>query len=195
MDNILDSNCKDLDNLDKNLDKDLDKDSYKKLYIDTKLKALEIKLLTYIDIYNITYTKLYKDSDDTNPNINKPIIKYTTINLERIGNIEKLYTNFTNHKKTLNKQLSYSIHKINILVILDTLHYIMIAKRKSFDFHLYSYELFNVLGIVKSVDKGVHNDNDNIYVIQQKNQNLNYNFTGSCIMLIFIRDKMFIHYY
>jgi hypothetical protein len=180
--NILDSNCKDL---------------YKKLYIDNKLKALENKLLTYIDIYNITYTKIYEDSnddcDDDDPNTNNPIITYTTIKLERIGNIEKLYTNFTNNKKNLNKQLSYSVHKINILVILDTLHYIMISKKRAFDFHLYSYELFNVIGIVKSIDTDVHNNN--IYVIQQKNQNLNYNFTGSCIMLIFIRDKMFIHYY
>ena len=59
----------------------------------------------------------------------------------------------------------------------------MNIKGKYFDFNLYSYELFNVIGV------------NNINVIQQKNKNLNYNFTGSCIMLIFIRDKLFIHYY
>ena len=67
----------------------------------------------------------------------------------------------------------------------------MVAKGRYFDFHLYSYELYNVVGIIKDVDTVVNT----IYVIQQKNQNLNYNFTGSCIMLIFIKDKMFIHYY
>jgi hypothetical protein len=43
---------------------------------------------------------------------------------------------------------------------------------------------------------------DTIYVIQQENKNININInendkytTESCIMLIFIRDKMFIHYY
>ena len=166
------------------------------------IKAFEHKLTTYIDVYNITYT----DNNNTNTdekNINdkfylydevyevdevdeitdNTIIHYTTIKLERIGNIERLYQNFNNNTKCLNKELRYSIHKTNILVILDTLHYIMNTKDRYFDFTLYSYELYNVIGV------------DNIHIIQKKNKNLNYNFTGSCIMLIFIRDKMFIHYY
>ena len=180
MDNdIVYSNCKDIDTL---------------LCIENKIKALEIKITTYIDIYNVKYTKLYDnikddsntdtDTDtDTDTNTKNPIIKYTSIKLERIGNIERLYKNFNNNTKCLNKELRYSIHKTNILVILDTLHYIMNRKDRYFDFTLYSYELYNVIGV------------DNIHVIQKKNKNLNYNFTGSCIMLIFIRDKMFIHYY
>lgn len=161
--------------------------------IDNKLKALEIKIMTYIDIYNIKYTKIYEDNDldggDEDKNNaekngdNKPIIKYTTIKLERIGNVERLYKNFNNKNKIINKHLRYIIHKINILLIIETLQYIMNIKGKYFDFNLYSYELFNVIGV------------NNINVIQQKNKNLNYNFTGSCIMLIFIRDKLFIHYY
>jgi hypothetical protein len=180
MDNeILYSNCKYLDQY-----------SYQNVYIDQKVKALEMKIMTYIDIYNIKYTKIYEDSDDySNNNTDKdnntynPIIKYTIIKLERIGNIEILYKNFNNKNKIINKRLIYFIHKINILVIIETLQYIMNIKGKYFDFNLYSYELFNVIGV------------NNINVIQQKNKNLNYNFTGSCIMLIFIRDKLFIHYY
>jgi hypothetical protein len=174
MDNdIVYSSCKDIDTL---------------LCIENKKKALEIKITTYIDIYNVKYTKLYdtiKDDSntDTDSNTNNPIIKYTSINLERIGNIERLYKNFNNTTKYLNKELRYSIHKTHILIILDTLHYIMNRKDRYFDFNLYSYELYNVIGV------------DNVHVIQKKNKNLNYNFTGSCIMLIFIRDKMFIHYY
>ena len=178
MDNdIVYSNCKDVDI---------------KLCIENKIKALEIKITTYIDIYNVKYTTLYDDNnnnddtddtDDTDTKTNNPIIKYTSIKLERIGNIEKLYKNFNNTNKCLNKELRYSIHKTHILVILDTLHYIMNKKDKYFDFNLYSYELYTIIGV------------EYIYMIQQKNQNLNYNFTGSCIMFIFIRDKMFIHYY
>ena len=180
MDNDIYSNCKDF---------------YRQLYIDNKVKAFEIKILTYIDIYNIKYIKINEDSDArdsvasdssvarADSDDSKPIIKYSTIKLERIGNVEILYNNFNNKNKIIAKQLSYSIHKINMLVILDTLHYIMNTKERDFDFNIYNYELYNVIGI------------DNIYVIQQKNKNLNYNFTGSCIMLIFIRDKMFIHYY
>ena len=171
------------------------KEFYKTLYSDTKLKALENKIVTYIDIYNITYTNIFQDSDDEgNGNMNSdttnPIINYTTVKLERIGNVERLYKNFTNTKKLLHKQLSYSLHKITILVIINTLHYIMIAKGKPFNFDLYNYELYNVIGV------------DTIYVIQQKNKNKNLNYnennkytTESCVMLIFIRDKMFIHYY
>lgn len=179
------------------------KEFYKTLYIDTKLEALEKKIVTYIDIYNLTYTNIFQDSDDEgngegngngdgngNSDTTNPIINYTTVKLERIGNVEKLYKNFTNNKKLIHKKLSYSLHKITILVILNTLHYIMISKGKPFNFDLYNYELYNVIGV------------DTIYVIQQKNKNLNFNYnendkytTESCIMLIFIRDKMFIHYY
>ena len=191
MDNdILYSTCKDVDI---------------NLCIENKVKALEIKITTYIDIYNVKYTTLYDDSDsgddndvdsdddndtdndtktnNTDSETNNPIITYTTIKLERIGNIERLYQNFNNTNKFINKELRYSIHKVNILVILDTLHYIMNKKDRYFDFNLYNYELFILIGV------------DNIHVIQKKNKNLNYNFTGSCIMFIFIRDKMFIHYY
>jgi len=174
MDNdIVYSSCKDIDTL---------------LCIENKIKALEIKITTYIDIYNVKYTKLYDDikddsNTDTNTDTDNPIIKYTSIKLERIGNIERLYQNFNNNTKCLNKDLRYSIHKTNILTIINTLHYIMNKKEKYFDFTLYSYELYNVIGV------------NSVHIIQKKNKNLNYNFTGSCIMLIFIRDKMFIHYY
>jgi hypothetical protein len=163
--------------------------------MDKKLKALEIKILTYIDIYNLKYTEndtntnTNTDTDtDTDTNTdNTKMITCTSIKLEKIGNIERLYQNFNNHTKKLNKQLRYSIHKINILVILDTLQYIINTKNLYFNFNLYSYKLYNVIGLDKDVK--------NIYVIQKKNKNSNYNFTGSCIMLIFIRDKMFVHYY
>jgi len=152
-----------------------------------KLKALEIKILTYIDIYNLKYTE-----NDTNTNTNTDtnntnMITCTSIKLEKIGNIERLYQNFNNHTKKLNKQLRYSIHKLNILVILDTLQYIINTKNLYFNFNLYSYKLYNVIGLDKDVQ--------DIYVIQKKYKNSNYNFTGSCIMLIFIRDKLFLHYY
>ena len=70
-----------------------------------KLKALEIKILTYIDIYNLKYTE-----NDTNTNTNTDtnntnMITCTSIKLEKIGNIENLYNNFTNNTKLLNKQL------------------------------------------------------------------------------------------
>ena len=152
MDNdIVYSSCKDIDTL---------------LCIENKVKALEIKITTYIDIYNVKYTTLYDNDDndnsnvdsntDTDSNTKNPIIKYTSIKLERIGNIERLYKNFNNTTKCLNKELRYSIHKTNILVILDTLHYIMNTKDRYFDFTLYSYELYIVIGV------------DNIHVIQKK---------------------------
>ena len=156
-----------------------------------KLKALEIKILTYIDIYNLKYT-----DNDTNTNTDtntdtdtntSNMITCTSIKLEKIGNIERLYQNFNNHTKKLNKQLRYSIHKINILVILDTLQYIINTKNLYFNFNLYSYKLYNVIGLDKDVQ--------DIYVIQKKNKNYNLDFTGSSIMLIFIRDKLFLHYY
>jgi hypothetical protein len=145
--------------------------------MDNKLKALELKLLIYIDIYNLKYT----DNDKSN------MITCTSIKLENIGNIERLYQNFNNHTKKLNNQLRYSIHKLNILVILDTLQYIINTKELYFNFNLYTYKLYNVIGLDKDIQ--------DIYVIQKKNKNSNYNFTGSSIMLIFIRDKMFVHYY
>ena len=150
--------------------------------MDNKLKALEIKILTYIDIYNLKYS-----DENENENDKSHLINCTGIKLEKIGNIENLYNNFTNNTKLLNKQLRYSIHKINILVILDTLQYIMNTNAIYFNFNLYSYKLFNVIGLDKDVN--------NIYVIQKKNKICNYNLTGSCIMLIFIRDKLFLHYY
>ena len=53
MDNdIVYSSCKDIDTL---------------LCIENKVKALEIKITTYIDIYNVKYTKLYDNiKDDSN---------------------------------------------------------------------------------------------------------------------------------
>lgn len=184
-----------------------------KTIIENKIKAFEIKLLTYIDIYNIKFTKMYETETNTDTDNNEtqyenlennikcnitfnydkddndnPIINYTTIKLERIGNLEKIYNNFTNIKKSLNKKLIYRIHKLNILLIIEICKYIMENKGYTLNFINYRYELYNVIGVY------------NTYVIQQTNKNIynsNYylNFIGSCIMFIFIKDKLFIHYY
>jgi hypothetical protein len=141
---------------------------------DTKIKLFENKLSTYIDIYNIKY-----NNNESNENI----IKYNNIKLERIGNFETIYKNFNNDNKKIADKLSYSIHKQNILLILDKIQYIMSNKDYTFNFIIYNYELYIVNGI------------DNMYVIKQKNKNVIYKFEDSCIMLIFIRDKLFMHYY
>ena len=175
-----------------------------------KIKLFEIKLLTYIDIYNITYTTIYKydiycnssDSDDENDGKskckNKPkleidnnIIKYYNIKLEKIGNIEVISRNFNNITKHLAKQLLYSIYQINFTNLFHTLQSILNKKGHYLDFINYTYELFKVIGI--SID--------NMYVIQQKEKSkkgineLEINFAKYCRMFIIIRDKLFIYNY
>jgi hypothetical protein len=144
------------------------------LFLDYKIKLFEIKLLTYIDIYNIKYT---------NETIN--IFENNNIKLERIGNIEIIHKNFNNTNKKIAKQLRYSIYKFKILLILEKCNYILNYKGVSFDFVNFNYELYNVIGI----------DKDSIYIIHKKKKELIYNFEGPCIIYIFIKDKIFTHHY
>ena len=151
---------------------------------DTKINLFEKKLSTYIDIYNIKYTNISENGESNESTVSTDkIIKYNNIKLERIGNIETIYKKFYNVNKNLAQKLSYSIHKKNTLIVIDNLKYIINSKGYNFNFISYNYELFKVIDI------------DNMYVIQQKNKNLIYKFDSSCIMLIFIRDKLYIHYY
>ena len=182
-----------------------------------KIKLFEIKLLSYIDIYNITYTTIYKcdesnDSGEGNERnegndenhertlsqltqslhlINNNIIQYYNIKLEKIGNIASIYSNFSNLTKHLAKQLLYSIHQLNFIHLITTLQAILSKKGYYLHFINYTYELFKVTGI----------SSDNMYVIQQKEKgkkgenNLELNFEESCRMFIIIRDKLFTYTY
>jgi hypothetical protein len=142
------------------------------LYLDDKINLFEKKLLTYIDIYNIKYI---------NETIN--ILENNNLKLERIGNIEIITKNFNNTNKKIAKQLRYSIHKFNILLILEMCNYILKYKGVCYDFVNFNYELYNVINI------------NNIYVIHKKRKGLIYKFEGPCIIYILIKDKVFIHYY
>jgi hypothetical protein len=180
-----------------------------------KIKLFEIKLLSYIDIYNITYTTIYKTNDsgrnsddesnessesheshESNLNqslqsMNYSIIQYYNIKLEKIGNIEVIYRNFNNINKHLAKQLLYSIHQLNFTDLFFTLQSILNKKGHYLYFINYTYELFKVIGI----------SSDNMYVIQQKEKSkkgendLELNFEESCRMFIIIRDKLFTYTY
>jgi len=169
------------------------------------IKAFEHKLTTYIDVYNITYT----DNNNTNTdekNINdkfylydevyevdevdevdeitdNTIIHYTTIKLEKIGNIELLYNNFSNLNKNLAKQLGYSIHQLNFWILFEKLDYILYKKHYIFNFKNYHYELYNVIGV------------EDIYVITKNLKGIITYFEKPCIIFIFIRNKLFIHNY
>jgi hypothetical protein len=142
------------------------------LYLDDKINLFEKKLLTYIDIYN------------TN-NVNETIhnLENNSIKLERIGNIEIITKNFNNTNKKIAKQLRYTIHKLNILLILETCNYILKYKGVCFDFIHFNYELYNVINM------------NHMYIIHKKRKGLIYKFEGPCIIYILIKDKVFIHYY
>jgi len=182
----------------------------KNINLKNKIKVFEIKLLTYIDLYNITYTTVYKNdesNDDSNDDsndernltqltqslhlMNDNIIQYYNIKLEKIGNIASIYSNFSNLTKHLAKQLLYSIHQLNFINLMTTLQSILNKKGYYLQFIYYTYELFKVIGI----------SSDNMYVIQQKEKgkkgenDLELNFEESCRMFIIIRDKLFTYTY
>jgi len=201
----------------------------KEINIELRIKELQYKLLTYIDLYNIKYTNIYypiendesdyiylaKDDDEINDveindveinnennmihsidnkikniNINtkinqnyESIIKYDTILIEKIGNIELLYKNYNNLNKKIANHLLFYIRKNEILNLLEHLYYILYLKGYIFDFINYNYELYKINGV------------DNMYLIQKKIKGLNINFMKPCVIYIFIRDKLFIHNY
>jgi len=196
----------------------------KEINIEIRIKELQYKLLTYIDLYNIKYTNIYdtiendesdyiylaKDDGEINDveinnennmihtidnkikniNINtqinknyEPIVKYDTILIEKIGNIEVLYKNYNNLNKKIANHLLFYIRKTEILNLLEHLYYILYLKGYIFDFINYNYELYKINGV------------DNMYLIQKKIKGLNINFMKPCVIYIFIRDKLFIHNY
>ena len=173
----------------------------KNISLKDKIKQFELKLLTYIDIYNITYTNIYENSSDNSSDngsenynyddTDNNIIKYYNIKLEKIGNIAAIYSNFSNITKYLENKLVYSIHKLNFMNLLSTLQFILQQKGHYLHFINYNYELFKVIGI--SID--------NMYIIQQKEKyrkginNLDINFEKYCKIFIFIKDKLFIYNY
>ena len=140
--------------------------------LEKKIQNFESKLLTYIHIYNLKYTK----SNDTH-------INDTHIKLERIGNIEIIDKNVNNYKKNISNQLRYLIHKKKINAITKLLYIIVIKNGYDFDFINYNYDLYNVFDI------------SNIYIIEQKLKNLIYKFEGHRKIFIFIRGHFFVHYY
>jgi hypothetical protein len=166
--------------------------------LNENIKAFENKLTTYIDVYNITYTNntntntntdktnindkfyLYDDADEAD---DATIIHYTTIKLEKIGNLELLYNNFSNINKELAKQLGYSIHQDNFWILFEKLDYILYKKHYIFNFKTYHYELYNVIGV------------DDMYVIKKNVKGIIKHFEKPCIIFIFIRDRLFIHNY
>jgi hypothetical protein len=202
----------------------------KEINIEKKIKELQYKLVTYIDLYNIKYTNIYenddfdninnsdeseyiyleKDNDDINNddinnevknNINNDIkkisidtysyindtyesqIKYNTIFIEKIGNIELLYRNYNNLNKKIANYLIFYIRKKYICNLLEHLYYILDLKGFIFDFIIYDYELYKINGV------------DNMYLIQKKIKGITINFMKPCVLYIFIRDKLFIHNY
>ena len=196
----------------------------KEINIEIRIKELQYKLLTYIDLYNIKYTNIYEniendeadyiyltkddgeindveinnennmihtiDNKIKNININtkinqnyEPIIKYDTIFIEKIGNIELLYKNYNNLNKKIANYLLFSIRKTEILNLLEHLYYIIDSKGYYFDFISYDYELYKINGV------------DDMYLIQKKIKGLAINFMKPCVIYIFIRDKLFIHNY
>jgi len=196
----------------------------KEINIEIRIKELQYKLLTYIDLYNIKYTNIYeniendeadyiyleKDNGEINDveinnennmihtidnkikniNINtkinqnyEPTIKYDTIFIEKIGNIELLYKNYNNLNKKIANYLLFSIRKTEILNLLEHLYYIIDLKGYYFDFISYDYELYKINGV------------DDMYLIQKKIKGLAINFMKPCVIYIFIRDKLFIHNY
>jgi len=196
----------------------------KEINIEIRIKELQYKLLTYIDLYNIKYTNIYdtiendesdyiyltKDDGEINDveinnennmihtidnkikniNINtqinknyEPIVKYDTILIEKIGNIELLYKNYNNLNKKIANHLLFYIRKNEILNLLERLYYIIDLKGYYFDFISYDYELYKINGV------------DDMYLIQKKIKGLTINFMKPCVIYIFIRDKLFIHNY
>jgi hypothetical protein len=196
----------------------------KEINIEIRIKELQYKLLTYIDLYNIKYTNIYdtiendesdyiyltKDDGEINDveinnennmihtidnkikniNINtkinqnyESIIKYDTILIEKIGNIEVLYKNYNNLNKKIANYLLFSIRKTEILNLLEHLYYIIDLKGYYFDFISYDYELYKINGV------------DDMYLIQKKIKGLAINFMKPCVIYIFIRDKLFIYNY
>jgi hypothetical protein len=135
-------------------------------------------------------TNLIQTTDKKINNINskqnikyEPHIKYCNILLEKIGNINLLYKNYNNVNKKIANYLIFSIRKNHICNLLEHLYYLLDLKGYQFDFINYDYELYNINGV------------DNMYLIQKKLKGLTLNFMKSCVIFIFIRDKLFIHNY
>ena len=184
-------------NMNMNMNMNITNLKVKDINIQNKIKAFEIKLSTYIDIYNITYASFMNyindnddndnDNDDDNDDdyeiINDKIIKYNNIKLEKIGNIEIIYRNFHNTNKHIAKQLHYSIYQLNFIILFDKFQYILNEKGYTFNFINYSYNLYNVIGI------------DNMYIIHTNSKGNFLHFEDPCIIFIFIRDKLFLYNY
>ena len=154
------------------------------IYLNDKIKIFENKLSTYIDIYykkhDVAFEKREYEGLQPSPSLSP------SPSLERIGNIEILYKNFTNNNKKISKNLRYSIYKLDILLIIESCNYILHTQGIYFDFINYNYDLYNV-----NNDVGIKN----IYIIHKKIKGLIFKFEGPCIIYILIRDKLFIHYY
>ena len=160
--------------------------------LDNKIKNFELKLLTYIHIYNVKYNKLMQDhksqdhqSQDyqsQDQQSQDQSINQDNIKLEKIGNIEIIDKNINTEKK-ISKHLRYLIHKKNINSIIELLYIILTKNGYDFDFINYNYELYNVIGV------------NNIYIIDQKFKSLMYKFESCCKIFIFIRGHFFVHYY
>lgn len=158
--------------------------------LDNKIKNFELKLLTYIHIYNVKYNKQrqdqqrqdQQDQQSQDQQSQDQIINQDKIKLEKIGNIEIIDKNINNEKK-ISKHLRYLIHKKNINSIIELLYIILTKNGYDFDFINYNYELYNVIGV------------NNIYIIDQKFKSLMYKFESCCKIFIFIRGQFFVHYY
>ena len=59
----------------------------------------------------------------------------------------------------------------------------MVIKGYYFNFNIYTYYLYKCSGV------------DNIYIIQQNLKNIKVYFEKPCFIFIFIKNKLFTHYY
>ena len=187
-----------------------------------KIKVFEIKLLSYIDIYNITYT--YDDNDDNNDNrdINESIDSNDESGGNGESNVYKL-SSLTQSLQSMNYSIiqyyNIKLEKIgNIEVIYRNFNNINkhLAKQLLYSIHQLNFtDLFFTLQSILNkkghylyfinytyeLFKVIGISSDNMYVIQQKEKSkkgendLELNFEESCRMFIIIRDKLFTYTY
>ena len=182
--------------------------------MNNKIKNFELKLLTYIHIYNVKYNKLKQDQqsqdqqdqqdqqeqqsqdqqsqeqqsqDRQEQQSQDQQSQDQSINQDKIK-LEKI-GNIEIIDKNINTEKKISKHLIYLIHKKNTnsiieLLYIILNKN-GYNFDFINYN-YELYNVI-----GINN----IYIIDQKFKNLMYKFEGFCKIFIFIRGQFFVHHY
>ena len=152
----------------------------------SKLINFEPKLMMYIDIYNMRYEcRDCFNICDTFCNKCKKITYTNKLKIEKIGNIEVIYKNFSNIKKSIAKKLIYSIYQIHFYTLLYNFEDILNNKGFILDFNTYKYELYTI---------NCKDNMNNMYIIYQSIKHIIDKLAYNSIIFIIINEQLFVHY-